>query len=230
MSHYSDWLPTRRTEQLAMAKTWTSVLGKKGTAWGVQIEDRGELNDLWVAAEEALNKAMSSERTATITAQCKEAFDNLIAFMRIIKRRAFHTPPLLDSDYVSLELSPPDTIPTPIPLPTAQVEADLTFPGIHLLELRKIRPVAGNPPRSRSDYGVRIFWGLTGEPTEKDKFRVTETPKSGYDLPNSRFTRRQKELFNFDGESGNTVYFCMRYENPSGGEGPFGTILKAVIP
>ncbi|MDR0473505.1 MAG: hypothetical protein LBH43_07545, partial [Treponema sp.] len=54
---------------------------------------------------------MSSERSAIITAQCREAFDNLIAYMRIIKRRAFLTPPLLDSDYVSLELTPPDTLP-----------------------------------------------------------------------------------------------------------------------
>jgi hypothetical protein len=213
-----------------MAKTWTTVLSTKGTAWGVVVAERGELNDLWTAAEEVLNQAMSSERTATITAKCVEAFDELTGFMRRLKRRFFHSPPLANSDYVSLLLSPPDVTPTPIPVPTAQVEADLTFPGIHLVELRKIRPVAGNPPRSLSDYGVRIFWGLTGKPSEKDKFRVTEPPTSGYDLPNSRFTRRQKELFNFDGERGNTVYFCMRYENQSGGEGPFGPILNAVVP
>jgi hypothetical protein len=98
------------------------------------------------------------------------------------------------------------------------------------VELRKIRPVAGNPPGAASDYGVRIYWGLTGAPTEKYRFRVTETPKSGYDLPNSRYTRRKRENFDFDGESGNRVYFCMRYENNKGGEGPFGPILSAVIP
>jgi hypothetical protein len=38
------------------------------------------------------------------------------------------------------------------------------FPGIHLVELRTIRPVAGPmPPDLRSDYGVRIYYGLTGE-------------------------------------------------------------------
>jgi hypothetical protein len=26
------------------------------------------------------------------------------------------------------------------------------------------------------------------------------------------------------------VYFCLRYENPKGQTGPFGPILKAVIP
>jgi hypothetical protein len=100
------------------------------------------------------------------------------------------------------------------------------------VELRKIRPIAGagNAPHGRSNYGVRIYWGLSGSPTETDRFRVTEPPASGRDLPHSRFTRRQKEFFNFDKESGNTVYFCLRYENPTGGEGPFGPILSAVIP
>jgi hypothetical protein len=216
--HKTDWLPSRRAEQLAMAKTWSSVLSKKGNAWGVPIAERGELADLVEEAEEALALASSSGRTPVAAAQCREAFKSLIAYMRRLKKRAFLTPPLIDSDYASLGLSPPDKIPTPIPAPTVQVEADITFPGRHLIELKKIRPMARNPPRARSDYGVRIFWGLSGSRTEQDKFRITESPASGYDLPHSRFTRRRKELFNFDGESGNTVYFCLRYENPTGGK------------
>jgi hypothetical protein len=47
--------------------------------------------------------------------------------------------------------------------PQAQPEADLTFPGIHLVELAKIRAMKGaTPPDSRSDYGTRISFGLTG--------------------------------------------------------------------
>jgi hypothetical protein len=129
-----------------------------------------------------------------------------------------------------LLLNKPDTTPSEILDPKAQPTADLTFPGIHLVELRKIRALVGTEPDPQSDYGVRIFWGLSGAPVEKDKFRVNETPKSGNDLPHSRFTKRKRERFDFDGESGNRVYFCLRYENPSGGEGSFGPILTAVIP
>jgi hypothetical protein len=35
------------------------------------------------------------------------------------------------------------------------------------------------------------------------------------------------------GDSGKTVYFCLRYENQKGGEegeGPFGPIMSAIIP
>jgi hypothetical protein len=123
-----------------------------------------------------------------------------------------------------------DTNPTPIPPPTAQVEADLVFPGIHLVELVNIRPVGGTAPHPKSDYGVRIYYGITGPISERDKFRVTAPPVSGNDLPHSVFTRKRKERFDFDYESGNTVYFCLRYENSKGEAGTFGPILHAVIP
>jgi hypothetical protein len=212
-----------------MAKNWVAVLSAHADEW-VQMGAVEELGILAGAAADALTLAQSSDRTAVITAKCKAAFEALTAKMRDMKKRYFLQPPLKDEDLISLELSPPDTTLTAIPPPTAQVEADITFPGIHLIELKKIRAVAGAEPDKRSDYGVRIFWGLGGAASATDKFRVTDTPKSGHDLPHSQFTRRHRELFDFDGESGNTIYFCLRYENPKGQAGPFGPILKAVIP
>jgi hypothetical protein len=93
--------------------------------------------------------------------------------------------------------------------------------------------VAGPPPDARSDYGVRIYYGFSGPPSEKYPFRLAEAPKTGEELVYSVFTRRTKKRFDFNGESGCTVYFCLRYENSKGGEegeGPFGPILSAVIP
>jgi hypothetical protein len=80
---------------------------------------------------------------------------------------------------------------------------------------------------------VRIYYGLTGTPTENFPLRVTNPSKTGKDLPRLFFARRKKERLDFDGESGNTVYFCLQYENSKGGEegkGPFGPFLSAVIP
>ncbi|MDR1930756.1 MAG: hypothetical protein LBQ44_09045, partial [Treponema sp.] len=62
---------------------------------------------------------------------------------------------------------------------------------------------------------------------------IAAPPRTGDDLPHSVFTRRKKYRFDFDGNSGKTVYFCLRYENDKGGEegeGPYGPILSAVIP
>jgi hypothetical protein len=46
--------------------------------------------------------------------------------------------------------------------------------------------------------------------------------------------RRKRFRFDFEGDSGRTVWFCLRYENAKGGkekgEGPFGPLFSAIIP
>jgi hypothetical protein len=139
--------------------------------------------------------------------------------------------PVTNEDRTAMRIPNRDTIPTNVPVPTAQPEADLTVPGIHLVEPRKIRAMQGNaPPDPRSDYGTQIYYGLTGPASEKYKFRLTAEPKTGADPPYSVFARRKKKRFDFDGESGQTVYFCLRYENSKGKAGPYGPMLSAVIP
>jgi hypothetical protein len=206
------------------------VLVNRGTEWGVPAADITELNGFITVADAAMQLAESSDRSPVITAQCREAFKNMVGKMRYIKTHYFHTPPLTESDFAALLLDKPGYSPSEIPDPTAQPTADLTFPGVHMVELIRIRPIGDAAPNPRTNYGVRIYWGLTGEPTEMNRFRLTELPKTGRDLPSSLFTRRKKERFDFEGESGNRVYFCLRYETASGKEGPFGPILTAVIP
>jgi hypothetical protein len=229
MPQYVYWLPGSRTDQVAMAKTWLMVTAVKGTEWGIPPADITELGTLTEGADTILFQAKSSMRSKIITAQCREAFEAMIEKMRFIKARWFLTPPLTPADYAALLLRE-HAQPSPILDPKAQPTADLVFPGIHLVELRRIRPVDWSVVDPRADYGVRIHWGLAGEPTEMHRFRVIGTPKTGRDLPNSLFTRRKNERFDLDGESGNRVYFCLKYENPSGEEGSFGPMLTAVIP
>jgi hypothetical protein len=65
------------------------------------------------------------------------------------------------------------------------------------------------------------------------RHRIAAPPAKGEDLPHSLFTHKKKYRFDFDGDSGKTVYFCLKYENEKGGpkgEGPFGPILEAIIP
>jgi hypothetical protein len=131
-------------------------------------------------------------------------------------------------------IAPIDTVPTDTPCPTCQPEADVVYPGKHLIEIAKIRRVAGigeDPPEA--DFGTRIFWGIMGEPTAADKLRISAPPEKGIDLPRSTFTHRKKYRFDFEGDSGKTVWFGIRYENRKGGkkgEGPFGPLFSAIIP
>ena len=136
-----------------------------------------------------------------------------------------------EKDRVDLKLPQRDTIPTNVPPPTTQVEGTLAFRGVGLVELREIRP-ASNKPDSRAGYGVRIYYGIMGEPSGEGalKFCINKPPTHGSDLPHSVFTRKKQYLFDFTAERGRKVFFCMRYENSKGEAGPWGQIISAHIP
>ncbi|MDR2738388.1 MAG: hypothetical protein LBB68_00930, partial [Treponema sp.] len=108
--------------------------------------------------------------------------------------------------------------PSPISRPKAQPEADVIYPGVHLIELNHIRAVASGGDDSRGDFGVRIFWGILAPAAAHDRFRMADPPVTGEDLPHSTFTHRKRYRFDFSGDSGRTVYFCLRYENEKGGK------------
>ncbi|MDR1108170.1 MAG: hypothetical protein LBL19_03955 [Spirochaetaceae bacterium] len=122
---------------------------------------------------------------------------------------------------------------SPMSRPKIPPEADIIYRGQHLLELVNIRPVAAMEEEDCPAFGVRIYWGILGAPTAADTLRLPAPPLRGSDLPHSVFTRRKRCRFDFDGESGKTVYFCLRYETAKGGidgGGPFGPIFSAIIP
>jgi hypothetical protein len=127
--------------------------------------------------------------------------------------------------------------PSPIPSPTAQAEADIDILGVHLLALH-LHAVPGSlPDPHHSKYGYRVYYGVmppggaTLEAASKGKRELVAPPLTGDDLPHSRFTRRQKELFDFPADdSGKTVYFCARFENAKGEPGPWGPLFHTVIP
>ena len=79
MSNTRDWLPGKRSEQLAMANDWVRLFRSNGTRWAIPTSVQTELEILTETAEEALSFANSSDtRTPVTTAKCKAAFDNLI--------------------------------------------------------------------------------------------------------------------------------------------------------
>jgi hypothetical protein len=146
MAKSSDWFPHSMEKILEMARNWLGVLATKATSWNIPAQAVQDLTAKKTAAENLFTQDTSTDQTKTITAQCKAAFADLEAFMRDFKRRYFLIPLLVDADLVSLDLKPQDRTPTTEGDPTAQPEADLTFPGVHLVELKNIRPVGGAQP------------------------------------------------------------------------------------
>jgi hypothetical protein len=65
--------------------------------------------------------------------------------------------------------------------------------------------------------------GATLEQAASVRHYLMKEPFSGDELLHYRYTRRKKELVDFDAsESGMTAYFCARYENQKGKFGTWG--------
>ena len=221
MSKSNDWLPNSRNGMLALADDWISVCAARQTGWNIPAPALTELTALRGSAATALETAKNeTTRTPVATAQCKEAFDALTGFMRDFKRRYFLSPPLLDSDYISLGLKPHDTTPTPSGPPTAQVTVETYLQGRHELGVKMIY-LTGNAS-DPANKGYRIWYSLvaTGE----------TPPANPGDLRTSFFTKRKKDVIEFDfGDSGKTAYFAVQIEN-EGKKGPWGPLVNALIP
>ncbi|MDR1053509.1 MAG: hypothetical protein LBL39_04985 [Planctomycetaceae bacterium] len=237
MPSSKDWLPKSRELQLAMANDWLIVLDyAKVSEWNIP---QNEVTDLTAARDEAqriFNVIESKYRNEVDTADCNAAFKVLTEKMRFFKKHYFLEPPLMDRDLISLGLKPPSGTHVVIPPPVAQATADVVPKGEHLLELHLRQVNNTEPDPHRSDYGFRIYFGiltLPGTPPEKlrpGKRELANAPTTPEELPHSRFTRRKKELFDFDYEDrGKTVFFCVRYENAKGEPGPWGTMFSAII-
>jgi hypothetical protein len=199
MSQRTDWLPASRTGQLSMAKDWKAVMNANTGAWGIPAEVLTAFDGLIQTAETALAAAQNeTTRTPVATAQCKAAFDALAATMRGIKRRYFLSPPLDDPEYISLGLKPHDTTPTQSGTPTAQVMIETYLVGRHKLGVRIVY-VTGNPA-DPANKGYRIWYKVVA-PGET-------VPASPEDLPKSFFTKRKKDVMEFEfGASGSIC--CM---------------------
>jgi hypothetical protein len=204
-----------------MAKEWIAVLKTRGVSWNIDNAKIAEFEDRAEDAETTLAAAMNeATRTPVATAKCKTAFDALAAFMRDMKKRYFYEPPLTDADMASLGLKPHDDTPTHSGVPTAQVTAETYLVGRHELGV-KIVYVTGSPD-DRANKGYRIWYSVAAQ--------GEAAPASPDDLRKSFYTKRKKDVIEFDfGDSGKTCHMAVQIEN-EGKKGPWGPLSSALIP
>jgi hypothetical protein len=206
---------------LEMCRVWIEYMTlARRTAWGVPQEEYNELTELYDAARELLYKVMDkAERTHVITVECQAAFKALTVKMRFVKDRRLKIPPLSLGDLTAMGLKQKDP-PTPTGNPKAQVMVETYLLGRHELGL-KIVYVSGDP-KDRANKGYRIWYKVVppgGEPVTSPK-----------QLDESFYTKRKKDVLQFDYEdSGKTVYIAVQVEN-DGKKGDWGPLISAVIP
>jgi hypothetical protein len=221
-----------------MVKTWNAVFAQNGQTWGIPQNHLTQLANDETAADAILQKVKSGGRTSADIVQCNMDFKDMETEARFIKKHYLLMPPLILSDYATLLLPLPDETYSPVGKPTGQPALTISYPGGPHLLLVHLAPLPGTlPPDSRGDYGYALYRGImpqggaTLEQAASVKHYLMREPVSGDELLHYRFTRRKKELADFEAsDSGMTAWFCARYENQKGEHGAWGAVVSAVIP
>jgi hypothetical protein len=240
MAKSNDWMPSARTEILAMCRNWIMFLTPDmRTALGIPADQFAELETLYGNAQTLLQQAMDeAERTHVITVECQAAFAAMKEKMRFFRDRYFKIPPLDEGSWAALGFRQKDQHPTSAPAPDGVPAASLSYPGGPHALTAHLGPMAGTQELNpNSDYGYAIYVGImppggaTLEQAASEKHYLMTPPKDGKGLSHYRFTRRRKEKILFEAEDGGmTVYVCCRYENQKGEVGQWGPLVWAIIP
>jgi hypothetical protein len=236
MAHFSDWIPSREQDLVDLIAKWILILGDavRQALYGwiqaacVAVIDKMEA---FLAARNAYAQVNSTENRVAKD----EAKTTAVEAMREFARESIRFNKKVDDETrVFLGLRIVDNVRSTIPTPQAQCTGKITNPGIHLVEV-ELTGYAILTADQRANYGVRVYWGIVpqGEVTvgmaSGAKHYLAKPPETGEVLGNSVFTRKKKHVFDFDGDSGNRVFFCCRFENGKGDSGPFGPIISAII-
>jgi hypothetical protein len=216
----ADYVPKSDEKFLDWAKNLYSVASSGYTNWQIP-NPQGVFKSLLDNYASAFHITQSPNRGKIDVLQKNESRDALKSVIRsYAKAYLMFNPLITDSEKESmglhLHLSKSSTIPPPSTYPEAEIDSSILRQlTIHFRDNGSRR--RGKP---KGVHGVEIRWELLPAP-----------PVSIEDIKNSVFNSRSPQTFVFEeNKRGQTVYFCLRWENSKGEKGPWGEIYSAIIP
>jgi hypothetical protein len=231
MTTSTDWIP-RNHEQLydqaAITAAFLSVEeNRTRLGFGPYSAQIKWLNGEFFAKYEAFKTAFESwhnpaTRTKLLTEQLLEAEKTFKeAYRKLYTGFLRESPLVTDNDLIAMSLPKRSTERNPSPVATTYPDYDVDSSmmrrlTIHFYDQGKVKSKA----KPKGQHGAEIRWAiLSAPPTKID------------DLTNSSFDTRTPLTLEFGEEQrGETVYFCLRWENNRGEKGPWSKIENAIIP
>jgi hypothetical protein len=216
-----DFIPHQDGAFLEWTKTLLAYVSPKLTAFNIPAETLTPIQGQMTAYETAFEAAQNPNRGKVDVLNKNEAKEALTASLRgFIKGYLTYNPAVSDADKENMGLPLHDGTRTPVPVPATIPELELDSSVIRQITVH-FRD-AGSDKRGKPAHvhGVELRWGLLNTP-----------PVSVEDLKNSAFDTASPYTFTFaEPERGKALYICPRWENNKGDKGPWGEIVKAIIP
>ena len=217
----NDYIPQSDGAFLEWAKTLTAYAAAHVTAFNVPQDAFTPIQAQCTAYESAYNTAQDPNRGKVDVLNKNEARDALKAALRtFIKAYLSYNPVVTDADRERMGLPLHDSTRSPIPPPSTIPELELDSSIIRQVMVHFKDAGSEKRGKPRGVHGIELRWSLLETP-----------PASVEELKNSAFDTATPYTFRFDEtERGKALYICPRWENNKGEKGPWGEIVKAIVP
>jgi hypothetical protein len=162
----------------------------------------------------------AATRTPLITFEKNEARKALEKDLRLLVKNLQSNPRVSADNLLALGIALPDQTKTPVPPPTTYPDFTTDSSMIRRLTVHFRDHGSTSAAKPKGVHGAEIRWAILDAP-----------PTGVAALVNSSFDTRTPFTLEFDdAERGETVWFCLRWENTRGEKGPWSEMVSAIVP
>jgi hypothetical protein len=217
----NDYIPQSDGAFLEWVKILVTYASPKLVVFNIPAEALTPIQTQLIAYETAFNTAQNPNRGKVDILNKNEARDALKSSIRaFVKAYLAYNPAVSDADKENMGLPLHDSTRTPAPVPTTIPELELDSSTIRQISVHFRDAESGKRGKPVGIHGVELRWALLDNP-----------PSSVEDLTKSAFDTASPYTFKFDeADRGKSLYICPCWENNKGEKGPFGEIVKAIVP
>jgi hypothetical protein len=217
----TDYIPRSDGAFLEWSKTLVTYVSAHLTEFNIQQAALAPIQTELTAYETAFEAAQNPNRGKVDVLRKDEARDALKSSIRaFVKAYLAFNPAVTDADKESMGLPLRDNTRTPAPPPSTIPETELDSSVIRQITVHFKDNGSDKRGKPAHVHGIELRWSL-----------LETAPTSVEDLTKSAFDTASPYTFVFDeAERGKTLYICPRWENGKGDKGPWGEIVKAIVP
>jgi hypothetical protein len=217
----NDYIPQSDGAFLEWAKTLIGYASAKLMVFNIPAEALTPIQAQLTAYETAFTTAQNPNRGKVDVLNKNEARDALKSALRaFVKAYLSYNPAVTDADKESMGLPLHDTTRSPVPPPSSIPELELDSSIIRQIIVHFKDNGSEKRSKPHGVHGIELRWSL-----------LETSPASVEELKNSAFDTATPYTFSFDEtDRGKAIYICPRWENNKGEKGPWGEIVKAIVP